>query len=303
MNKSKKEEQILSLIKSLLSSHTKEREEAYIALKESGSKFVSPLLIDYLESENPLIRQFCASLLGERREKKAVNPLIKKIKDPDIGVILSAIIALGEIGDKEATLPVAEMLKDESPFFYFIRLNSAATLAKIGDKRAVPLLVEAIKEDDFIFMRSSVEALMSIEPQSAVSPLIDILEDKETLCKAQAAEFLGLLEDKSSVKYLLKALEKENMEVKICALQALDKIKDEASVIPLIKLYIKTDKEIVKKNIEDVLENIIASMVKRNKIKKYNRRIIKKIISFVEENPERLKNLTEIIELIQWDWL
>lgn len=68
------------------------------------------------------------------------------------------------------------MLKDESSFFYFIRLNTVNALAKIGDKDSIPALVETIKQDDIILMKNVIEGLISIDPSSAIPPLIEILK-------------------------------------------------------------------------------------------------------------------------------
>lgn len=292
---SKNDEKIISLIDSLLSQETGHMEEAYVKLKNSRSKSVAPVLIRYLDSKNPLIRRFASSILGERREKDAVLPLIEKLNDNDIGVILSAIIALGDIGDKKATEPLTKMLKDESPFFYFIRLNTADTLAKIGDRRAVPQLIEAIKEDDLLLMRSTIEALLTIDPESTVNPLIEILNDEKALFKDLAAEFLGIIKDKKAVKPLIKILDDSDIEVKICAVQALGKIENDESLFPVIKLYMKTDNDILKKNIRETIKNVLYFITVKDKAHKKN--IINEIEKFIKEYPESEKKQLNIIEL------
>lgn len=292
---SKNDEKIIALIDSLLNQETGQMEEAYVKLKNSRNKSVAPVLIRYLDSKNPLIRRLTASILGERREKDAVFPLIEKLKDNDIGVILSAIIALGDIGDKKATEPLTKMLKDESPFFYFIRLNTADTLAKIGDRRAVPQLIEAIKEDDLLLMRSTIEALLTIDPESTVNPLIEILNDEKALFKDLAAEFLGIIKDTKAVKPLIKILDDSDIEVKICAVQALGKIENDESLFPVIKLYMKTDNDILKKNIRETIKNVLYFITVKNKTHKKN--IINEIEQFIKEYPESEKKQLNIIEL------
>ena len=261
---SKQKEKILSLIKSLPHPDYSEIEKAYRELKKSKSKFTVPLLIKSLQDREPLVRKFCADILGEKKEPDAVLPLIENLKDPDVRVIVSTIIALGEIGDKRSTEEIALLLKDESPFFYFIRLCAIDALAKIGDLIVVPTLIEAIKEDDIIFMRSIVETLITIDPQSAVSPLIEILQDKESLCRDHAAEFLGLLEDKNAIDPLINVLKEEDIEVKICALQALSKIGREECLLPLINIYKEENNNIFKKTIQETIKYILKQIEIKN---------------------------------------
>ena len=55
-----------------------------------------------LEDTDPDVRVAAATVLGWMREEKAVEPLIKILKDNVDEVRLAAIEALGEIGDGKA---------------------------------------------------------------------------------------------------------------------------------------------------------------------------------------------------------
>ncbi len=50
-------------------------------------------------------------MLGWMRDEKAVEPLIKRLKDNADEVRLAAIKALGEIGDEKASQPLAPSRK------------------------------------------------------------------------------------------------------------------------------------------------------------------------------------------------
>ena len=57
-----------------------------------------------------------------------------------------AAIALAKIGDERAIEPLIRFLKEGS---VNIRLNAARTLGELGDKRAVTPLTEALKDHDY----------------------------------------------------------------------------------------------------------------------------------------------------------
>ncbi len=273
----KQQEEIIYLIKLLASNDEKTREQSYLQLRQSKNKSVSPLLIKSLNDSDPLIRKFSVDLLAARKEYGAVTCIIEKLKDPDIRVIMSALISLGELGDIKAIDDIAMMLKDDSPFFYFIRLGAIDALAKMGNRKAVKYLIDAIKEDDILLMRSMIEALIQIDPYSAVEPLIEILNDKTSLCRDQAIEFLGLLGDEKATEHLLNILKEEDMELKICAVQALSKTGKEECILPLAELYKEAESELLKKLSHEAIKIILKKQ--ETQVNKLSKGIVDKLIS------------------------
>ena len=86
---------------------------------------IVPSLIALLDDEIPDVRAEASKALGmyvmERREerkfipeRRAVEPLIKRLKDTDPWVRLNALWALGEIKDVKAVLPIIQVLKDDA---------------------------------------------------------------------------------------------------------------------------------------------------------------------------------------------
>ncbi|GEM_PF-3175157 len=59
----------------------------------------SALLLEALSDEDPFVRSMAAGALGKRREKDALLPLLKRIRDPDAMVRYAASRAVVEIGD------------------------------------------------------------------------------------------------------------------------------------------------------------------------------------------------------------
>jgi HEAT repeat protein len=91
-------------------------------------------------------------LLGQLREKRAVDRIIAFLDDPDYGTQLDAVRSLGEIGDGRAVEPLLAVIN--RPNFSGV---AAEALAKIGDRRAVgPLIgfLENANREDQIKLRN-----------------------------------------------------------------------------------------------------------------------------------------------------
>ncbi len=83
-------------------------------LAKIGGLAIGPL-IDHLENAAPEIRRKAAVALGETGDRRATMPLIERLKNEDYDVRRAAIVALGKIGDREAVKYLADCLTDPYP--------------------------------------------------------------------------------------------------------------------------------------------------------------------------------------------
>ena len=91
--------------------------------------------------------------------EKAVELLIKALKDSDSDVREAAALALGKIGDKRTVEPLIKALKDSNRW---VCAFAALALGKIGDKRAVGPLIKALKDSNKAVRNAAVWALGEI---------------------------------------------------------------------------------------------------------------------------------------------
>jgi len=112
--------------------------------------------------------------LGELGDKRAVEPLIKALKDPDWIVRCDVAIALGALGDECAVEPLIYALKDPSEF---VRKDAAVALRKLGDERAVEPLIKALKDFDKEMQWRAAEALGKIGDPKALDALERLKDD------------------------------------------------------------------------------------------------------------------------------
>ena len=91
--------------------------------------------------DNKWRRWRAAEALGKIGDRRAIEPLLGKVKDEEWNVRSHVAIALGDIGDTRGVEPLLEMLKDES---VNVRLSAINGLKKIGDARAVEPLIDLL---------------------------------------------------------------------------------------------------------------------------------------------------------------
>lgn len=107
-------------------------------------------LIKGLKDKDPRDRQAAASVLGFRKDRRAVEPLIGALKDTDEGVRYYSAWALGEIKDRRAVEPLTAVLKDTN----YVRVQVARALEEIlGDRAEV--LMASLKNKDLIVIAAA----------------------------------------------------------------------------------------------------------------------------------------------------
>jgi HEAT repeat protein len=211
------------------------------------------------------IRHEAAKALGEIGDRKAVEPLIEKVKllGSDWIMTANSAEALGQIGDVRAvealiTVRVAGLGSEAGGEAYkaaekaLIRLGpdavepliallkqtnanvrrmSANALGKIGDPRAIAPLIEMLPDrgsEGWVSAEAS-SALEKIGPQ-AINPLIAaLLTSDEYTCKA-IIKLLGKMKDKQAVAPLIDVLKTGQKGARYYALRALEDIGDPRAI-------------------------------------------------------------------------
>jgi HEAT repeat protein len=209
---------------------------AEIELRKLGKNSV-PCLIKGLTSDNKVIRQKSAYLLGDAGDVSAVEPLILALKDSEANVRGEAASALGWLHNQKSIDPLLETLKDKDEY---VRSRSAFSLGKIGNKKALEPLIKTLQDKSQIVRKETVIALGLLGDVKSVPALIRILDDKDPEVRTKAASSLGQLGDKKALEPLMKkvAMKHETREVRIEAICALGLLKDKKA-IPVLLVSLK----------------------------------------------------------------
>jgi HEAT repeat protein len=200
--------------------------------------------LDMLKNANAAVRQKAAEALGRSESRRAVEPLIAALNDPDFGVQASAATALGEIKDPRAVQPLVDALKHSK--------DEKAVCDALGNLGPIALepLITALKDKNLSYAAES--GLAKIGPP-AVEPLMAAFNDKGYDVRFYAIRALGEIKDPRAVDLLIAALkykDKEpfgyDYEIREEAARALGEIKDPRADQPLIAALKDSDDRVVK---------------------------------------------------------
>ena len=157
--------------------------------KEAAS-LLMPLLTDKLE----FVRREAASVLGQTRDRSAVNALSEALlKDKKSSVRGAAAIALGEIGDEGGVTALLQTLtggkKKRSAEDEFVARAAARSLGQIRSRAAVPVLIATLENSTNAFdtRREAATALGLIGDPAAMPALQAAFTSGEDPYLAEAA--------------------------------------------------------------------------------------------------------------------
>lgn len=140
------------------------RATAFHALAGIKSPLAIDALLVALQAPTPDTRSWAATVLGEDAHAfRTVDPLIVALDDPDTQVRRCAAWALGFLNDKRAVDPLIARLRDEPRVIW----GAAHSLATLKDRKAIPALIAALdRPDDDGLHHDITEALQSLTGQN-----------------------------------------------------------------------------------------------------------------------------------------
>lgn len=189
---------------------------------------VDPLLVA-LTDKAPRVRMAAADALAQAGDMRAIEPLIRLLRDEDYLVRLSAISGLGTL----YPLPALVKLGSSEPIR---RRQAARELAALPDRRVIGPLLAALSDDSALVTVAVIEALGQIRDPQAVEPLLPFLEDGSPPERIAAITALGELNGTVAVPQIIQIITSESEQSKIRrrAATVLGQLSDWRAVEPLI---------------------------------------------------------------------
>ncbi|MDX1701980.1 MAG: HEAT repeat domain-containing protein, partial [Melioribacteraceae bacterium] len=179
----------------LVKSLSNESSRATSILIDVGPPAVK-LLINSLESDNPILRKNAVLVLGRIYSPKSVPTLIKILNTDE----------------------------DSS-----VRKYAATALARLNDSRAIDPLIKAWADENIDVRREVSRALVSFGKRAIKSLAKIMLEHEDEYFRWRAAWCLGRINDSTSEDDLIKALDDDSPEVQWISMDALGKLGNEKS--------------------------------------------------------------------------
>lgn len=195
-------------------------------------------LIEALDDTNRDRRMNAAIRLSEMQAKEATSALIARLRDDDYRVREEAARALGKFKAAGAVMGLLEAVRigRPGPFgggnAHMVFIDAIRDIGEL----AVPVLVDALSDEDPRMRLSIVDLLGEVGGPDAVTALAGALRDPEWRVRWRAADALGKLGDAEAVPDLLDLLNDSNKDVRISAAWALGKIGHASAVDGLIAM-------------------------------------------------------------------
>jgi HEAT repeat protein len=174
----------------------------------------------------------CGSKLPKLREQ---------LNDPDPSVKIAAIQALAEAKDTVSVPRIVELLLDTLPE---VRKEAATGLGQIGDRRACQPLADLYNGEQMQDVQgAAIRALTRLSTYS-IQPLIGLLRSSRPVVRAGAARALGKLQARDAVDPLIWLLRDRDQSVRVAAIFALRQIGDERGLDAIASLVQDTDQDV-----------------------------------------------------------
>ena len=180
-----------------------------------------------------------------------VDDLILDLKYGTEVVRNDAARILGEIGDQRAVDPLIDALEDENEI-WIIRELAAMALGEIGDPKAIDPLIDALNDENPYVRGTAAEALGEIGDPKAIDPLIDALNDEQHFVRSGAAEALGEISDQRAVDPLIEALKDDDWDIQLWAASSLVKL-GKTDYLDLVLLALEDEKDHIRFNAAEAL--------------------------------------------------
>jgi len=193
-------------------------------------------LIRALRDEKWYVREIVAEALGRIGAPRAVEPLIHALGDNNtsMDVKRAAAEALGKLGDDRAIMPLIRAMRGVGiPWMSHMEHDSVKALVQIGPSAIEPLIFALGHNLDSFQVKAAINGLVQLCPP-AIEPLIRALEDDDKYIRHRAAIVLGQSGDIRAVEQLIHSLGDKYMPLRCAAAEALGQLGDTRAVDPLI---------------------------------------------------------------------
>jgi len=145
--------------------------------------------------------------IGRKKDINAIDQLIDLLNFKDTRC--SAALALANIGDTKATVPILRTLERECKTTKDCGPDAdelIRSLGHLGDARAADYLLTIARDGDWPTSENAAEALGSIASPKTVLPLVNILRNSQSSAKDEVALALGKIGDFRATAPLLATL-------------------------------------------------------------------------------------------------
>jgi HEAT repeat protein len=222
------------------------------------------LLLGWIQS--PAVARALAQLLGHpacradviealvRHGAGVVDELIDRLGAEDEQVQLAAVSALGKLGDRRSTAPIASLLTADRT----VVIAAAAALASIGDPAAFRPLLGLLGHADATVRQAAISALNALGHPDMESSIAPLLTDADPRVRESAVRIAGYFGYPGCADAMFERCRDEVEAVRRAALEHVALI-DEARALPVLLGAISTETPRVRAGVAIALGGIVQA--------------------------------------------
>ncbi len=199
-----------------------------------------PKLLKDLNNKNSLIRQKAVKQLGMLEDPVYITALIKRLKDEHSSVRGEAVKALGQINynTKRVRDALAGVLKGATKS---VRKEAAVLLAKYRDYRAIAPLFKLVKERA-LHAPNTGDLIANITDDTRALPIVkEALDNEEWQVRRAAVFALVRQDDTENVDIIITLLKHRDLKVREATISLLSRRDNDYRLVkPILQLLVNT---------------------------------------------------------------
>ncbi|MDD2716933.1 MAG: HEAT repeat domain-containing protein [Candidatus Wallbacteria bacterium] len=281
---------------------SKEWEKRFLALQELQffpAYVVEDLLIGCLDDRNENVRYMAIKALGKVKSAKSIDQLIQSFADPNPLIRLQILESLGKIGDKRCVDYLIQFMQDEKDIR--VRATAIMVLGQLGNKSHVPMIAIYLKDADERVRANAIEALDLIGDTEILPIISPFFRDTSNRIRANAAKTLSRFDREKSVELLRGMLKDRNEWMRASACWVLGELKEKSAIGELVAV-IGDQFWVVNRNAIEALKKIgeeaLPAIYKRISENKETDEHLKELIIAIGEIGNE-KSLGQIVKYLQ----
>ena len=221
-----------------------------------GEEAISVLSAVVDTSGNDFLKSTAIKALGLTRDERAIPVLSKMLSDENLGVRMSSISAIGEIGDPAALNVLEPVLNSDARSD--VKYKTIEAIAKTDDPISWQIITDFINNSpDDVAISNSLLILGKSKDEKMLNLILSTCGKKRRYF-GQAMTVLKAVDESDLTGTLLRHLKEEDVYVKRCTLSLLGNYGDKSAIKPL-KMYLDHDDLYVRSSAREAIRLINKS--------------------------------------------
>jgi HEAT repeat protein len=158
------------------------------ALGERGHRPAAEVLLRLLETTDTMtVKRNVVLSLGRMRAEKALPKVIEQFSIPVESLQLAVLESLSLYRNYESLFALYEFMRSQENVSFQVRMNATYLMTRLVGKRMIPLLKEALNEEDFRIKANALESIALLKEREMIPLVLPYLQHTSRRLRANAA--------------------------------------------------------------------------------------------------------------------